>query len=186
MDKQSTANLLDQPSRPSTRAYFAKWKGRGVAVPRPPLAEALYSFLGGFLGILALGGLSVLSHNPVLMAPFGATCVLLFAVPDSPLAQPRAVVGGHLVASLIALTLLHTCGADLWVVCLAVALSIGAMQVTHTVHPPAGATPLVIMLTAPGWWFLLTPVLSGSLVLVVLALVFNNLAHRRHYPLFWW
>jgi CBS-domain-containing membrane protein len=189
MDKQTpfeAVEVLEPPARSPTRVYFAKWRGRGVTVPRPPLAEVVYSFLGGFFGILVLGGLSLLSHNPCLMAPFGATCVLLFAVPDSPLAQPRAVIGGHLVASLLTLTLLHVLGGDLWVTCLAVAVAIGAMQLTHTVHPPAGATPLVIMLTAPDWWFLLTPVLTGSLALVLLALVFNNLAHRRHYPLFWW
>ena len=132
-----------------------------------------------------LGGLSKLSGNAYLIAPFGATCVLLFAVPDSPLAQPRSVIGGHLLATLIGFLCLGLLGSDWYSVGAAVGLSIGAMQLTRTVHPPAGATPIVVVMSAAPWHFLFSPVLLGYVLLLTLALIFNNLAKTRHYPRFW-
>jgi CBS-domain-containing membrane protein len=76
-------------------------------------------------------------------------------------------------------------GHDAWVMALAVSTTIGLMQLTHTLHPPAGATPLVILMTSASWKFFFTPVLTGSLLLVLCAVVFNNLAHDRSYPKYW-
>lgn len=168
------------------RTLFGKMKGAGHdAPPRPPIDEVVYSLIGGGLGILLLGILSKVSGNPLLIAPFGATCVLLFAVPESPLAQPRAVVGGHVLATMIGLVCLATLGSDGTSIAIAVGLAIGVMQLTRTVHPPAGATPIVVIMSGAAWHFLVSPVLVGCGLLVVLALVFNNLAKTRHYPRFW-
>lgn len=168
------------------RTLLGKMKGGGHPTPpRPPLDEVVYSLVGGGLGILLLGVLSKVSGNPLLIAPFGATCVLLFAVPESPLAQPRAVLGGHLLATLIGLACLAAFGSDWTSIASAVGLSIGVMQLTRTVHPPAGATPIVVVMSGAPWHFLVSPVLVGCGLLVVLALVFNNLAKTRHYPRFW-
>jgi CBS-domain-containing membrane protein len=119
------------------------------------------------------------------MAPFGATSVLIFGVPDSPLAQPRNVIGGNLVAALVSLTILHLFGAEPWTMGLAVATAIGLMQLTRTLHPPSGAVALVVMMTKAPWHFLLTPTLEGSMILVLCAVVFNNLAEERTYPKHW-
>ena len=119
------------------------------------------------------------------MAPFGATSVLIFGVPDSPLAQPRNLVGGNLVAAVVSLTILHFLGATPWAMGLAVATAIGMMQFTGTVHPPSGAVALVVMMTQPSWQFLLTPVLEGSVIMLLCAVVFNNLAEERTYPKHW-
>jgi len=116
------------------------------------------------------------------MAPFGATSVLIFGVPDSPLAQPRNVIGGNCLAALISLIILHLFGAEPWAMGIAVATAIGMMQFTGTLHPPSGAVALVVMMTKPSWQFLFTPALEGSVILVLCAVIFNNLAEQRTYP----
>lgn len=149
------------------------------------VAKALVSFAGAAIGIFTLAYLSDVAGNPLLMAPFGATCVLLFAAPESPFAQPRAVIGGQIVAAVFALTMLTLVGNTWWATPVAVGGAIAAMQITRTLHPPAGATPIVILLATPGWRFLLAPVLAGSATLVLVAYTFHNLARRRRYPQRW-
>ncbi|MFC0212328.1 HPP family protein [Paenibacillus chartarius] len=109
------------------------------------------------------------------MAPFGATCVLAFGLPDSPLAQPRNIVGGHLLSTAIGLLTLACFGSHPWSLALGVALAIAAMHLTRTVHPPAGADPLLVMLSGAGWSFLLTPVLAGSVLIVAAAWLYHRL-----------
>ncbi len=131
--------------------------------------------LGAFLAIWLLCQSADWLHGySLLMAPFGATLVLIFATPDSPLAQPRNVIGGHLLAATIALALVHNFGDGAAVTAAAVGLSILLMFRTHTVHPPAGATALVVMMTKPGWLFLLTPVAAGAVGLVLLAKCYHR------------
>jgi CBS-domain-containing membrane protein len=121
----------------------------------------------------------------LIIALFGATSVLIFGVPDSPLAQPRNVIGGNVLAAFVSLIILHLLGASPLTIGLAVSSAIGLMQLTKTVHPPAGAVALVVMLTRPDWQFLLQPTLEGSLLFVLCAVVFNNLAEERTYPKHW-
>lgn len=147
--------------------------------------DYLWSWFGSFLGIAATAYLSVKTNSPLLMAPFGATSVLIFGVPDSPLAQPRNVIGGNFVAALVSLTILHLFGSEPWAMGMAVATAIGMMQLTGTLHPPSGAVALVVMMTKASWQFLLIPALEGSIILVLCAVVFNNLAEERTYPKYW-
>jgi len=171
--------------------YWFKIRGRWSSCPltcpinRPHHRHIFWSWFGSFIAIAATAYLSTKTHTPLLMAPFGATSVLIFGVPDSPLAQPRNVIGGNLVAALVSLTILHLFGSSSWAMGMAVATAIGMMQFTGTVHPPSGAVALVVMMTKASWHFLLTPVLEGSLILVLCAVVFNNLAEERTYPNHW-
>lgn len=168
-----------------TKVYVNKMRG---GLTRPASLHYKYvfwSWLGAFIGIAATGYPAAATHTPLLIAPFGATCVLIFGAPDSPLAQPRNVIGGHCIATLLSLTLLHLLGGEWWVMALAVATAIAVMQLTATLHPPAGATPLVVMMTKAKWSFFFFPVLSGALILVVCAVLFNNLARDRSYPKYW-
>jgi len=119
------------------------------------------------------------------MAPFGATSVLIFAAPESPLAQPRNVIGGNFLAALVSLTILSLLGSSPWAMGMAVSTAIGVMQITGTLHPPSGAVALVVMMTKPNWQFLVTPTLEGSIILVLCAVIFNNLAEDRTYPKHW-
>ena len=163
-----------------------KLKGGGSAPPRPRLRHVLWSWVGAAAAIGVIGMLSSATAVPWLMAPFGATAVLVFGLPDSPLAQPRNVVLGHLLTSLVGLVFLTVLGPSWWSVALAVSTAIAVMQLTRTVHPPAGANPLVVMLSGASWSFLAAPVLIGSVAIVLIALLCNNLSSERRYPVYWW
>jgi CBS-domain-containing membrane protein len=110
---------------------------------------------------------------------------LIFGVPESPLAQPRNVIGGNLLAALVSLIILHFLGSSPWTMGMAVSTAIGIMQFTGTLYPPSGAVALVVMMTKPDWQFLLTPAFEGSMILVLCAVIFNNLAEERTYPKHW-
>ncbi len=163
-----------------------KVRGGGSLQPRPTIENVARGGLGGTLGILLLMYLTTLSGTPWIMAPFGATCVLLFALPGSPLAQPRNVIGGHVISTFIGLLFIHLMGDSIWSVSLAVGLSIAAMQIFRIVHAPAGADPIVVILSGIyGFDFLLSPVLSGSVALVLVGLVVNNLGRGLRWPDYW-
>ena len=119
------------------------------------------------------------------MAPFGASCVLAFGIWDSPLSQPRNIIGGHLISTFTGLVLYHLFGQGPIVMAVGVGLAIAFMMLTKTTHPQAGADPLVVIIAGSGWSFLFTPVLIGALVIVLAALLVNNLDKKRCYPLFW-
>lgn len=133
---------------------------------------------GGAIAIALAAGLSTATGHLLLMAPLGASCFLMFVVPDNPVAQPRNVIGGHLVSALVGMAVITVCGSAWWAMGLGVGLAIVAMRLTQTPHPPAASDPLLLMLTpfgAPGWGFVLTPVLAGALLVVAVAVVFNRL-----------
>jgi hypothetical protein len=173
------------------KSYWFKTLGRWRSCPliRPvePASRrhVLWSWFGSFLAIAIASYLSVKTNTPLLMAPFGATSVLLFAVPDSPLAQPRNVICGNLLSAVVSLMILHLLGSSPLTIGMAVSTAIGLMQLTETVHPPGGAIALVVMMTRPNWQFILTPTLEGSLIFVLCAVIFNNLAQERTYPKHW-
>ncbi|MDE1474216.1 HPP family protein [Xenorhabdus bovienii] len=168
---------------------MSKLRGGGGLPPKPDLVQLTKGLSGGFLGILLLSYLSQTTEYPWLMAPFGATCAILFAAPTSPLAQPRNVIGGHLLTTAVGLVALYTLGNSMIVMSLAVGIAIMLMQLFRVVHPPAGANPLVVLLAgqeAVGFDFLLTPVLTGSLALVIIASFINNLGKESCWPLYWY
>lgn len=138
--------------------------------------------LGGFIVIFLLAQLSQMSGTALLIAPFGASCVLVFGLPASPLAQPRNVIGGHLVSSAIGLAVFTALGATPFAFGLGVGLAIAAMLLTRTTHPPAGADPIVAILAGASWPFLITPVLAGAVAIVVAAAVYHRAATGAVYP----
>lgn len=154
--------------------------------------EHFWAFLGSFLGlgvIAYLGSEQLLRQDVVfLIGSFGASSVLVYGVIESPLAQPRNLIGGHLISALLGVTIYKLLPDLVYVAApLAVSLSIVAMQVTKTLHPPGGATALIAVtgsskVTALGYSYALMPVLSGTLILLVFALICNNLTPGRQYP----
>ena len=165
--------------------YLKKMRG-GAALPqRPAIGYVFWSWCGGVFAIGLVAYIAVATGQPILMAPLGASAVLAFGVPDSPLAQPRNIIGGHVLTATIGVLFLNLFGAEWWSMGLAVATAIAAMQITRTVHPQAGANPLVVMLVGASWGYVLTPVLAGSLILTSCAVIFNNLSANRRYPLYW-
>lgn len=166
-------------------SLFARLRPHGAPPPRPALSHAAASWLGAATAIAVVGALSDATALPWLMAPFGASAVIVFGLPDSPLAQPRAVIGGHVLSALVGLICLALFPVAWWSLALAVASAVVLMQLSRTTHPPAGANPLVVMLGGVGWDFLATPVLAGAIAIVAVALACNNLAPGRRYPLYW-
>lgn len=165
---------------------MGKLSGGGALPPKPKATDLLRSFVGGFVGILGLSLLTKLVDQPMLMAPFGATCVILFAASASPLAQPRNVIGGHLVATLIGLVALYAIGDDIYTMAAAVGVTIAAMQYLRVLHPPAGANPIVIIVAGSyGFDFLVFPALLGSIFLVGVASLINNIGSPNNWPVYW-
>lgn len=151
------------------------------AQPQPTPGKMLAASLGGMIAIGVLGAITAYSSTPLIMAPFGASCVLLFSVPNSPLSQPANVIGGHVVATLVGLLLRLIFPNEWWAVAIAVGVAIGMMAALRITHPPAGADPLVVFSTDPGFGFLLFPVLTGAIALVCVATAFHKLT-RTAYP----
>lgn len=134
----------------------------------------------------ALGWLSESTHAQLMIASFGASCVLLFGYPDSHFSQPRNTIGGHLIAAAIGLAMAALLGEHWSAMALAVATAIAVMKLTRTVHPPAGSTAIIAVHLHPGIDFLVLPVLTGAALLVVLSAIYNNVIEHRRYPLYWW
>lgn len=163
-----------------------KWRtGGGKCPPTAPTRDIFIAWIGGVIAIAAVGYLADITHNPLVLGSFGASCVLIFGFPDSPFSQPRNVIGGHVLASFIGLVFLWLCGAHWWSMALAAGTAIAGMMITRTVHPPAGSNPVIVMLLAPTWSFMLTPTLIGAIILVLVALFFNNAPKGRTYPRYW-
>ena len=122
---------------------------------------------------------------PLLIGSFGASAVLLFGAAESPLAQPRNLIGGHLVSALVAVGTVLAGGTNTLAVALAVGISIFLMYLTRTVQPPGGATALIGVQSHATLAFVFVPVLAGAVVLLLVALLTNNVEHHRQYPKHW-
>ncbi|GAA4446502.1 hypothetical protein GCM10023091_39730 [Ravibacter arvi] len=153
--------------------------------------EHFWSFTGAFLGIGIIAFLQshfTASDHLFLIGSFGASSVLIYGAIQSPLAQPRNLIGGHVISTLVGVTVCRLCPDIIWITApLAVALSIISMQMTKTLHPPGGASALIAVTGSEqvkdlGYWFVFSPVLSGALILLAVALVFNNITPDRQYP----
>lgn len=167
-------------------SYFQKF--RGQQAPLPPRMPGIKIVLAGVGAALAVGFVATLaawSHQPLLLGSLGASCVFLFGLPEAPFSQPRNVIAGHVLSSLAGLVFLQLCGPQVWALALALGSAVILMFVTRTVHAPAGSNPVIIFMTQPGWSFVLTPVLLGTVGVVLVALVFNNAVQPGHYPLYW-
>jgi len=154
--------------------------------------EHFWSFLGAFFGIGIIAFLQ--SHylleqeNVFLIGSFGASSVLIYGAIQSPLAQPRNLIGGHVISALVGVTVFKIVPDILWLSApFAVAFSIVLMQYTKTLHPPGGATALIAVTSTGkipelGYWYALSPVFSGCVILLIVALFFNNITKNRSYP----
>ena len=167
-------------------SFLSKLKGDSAPLPPQPSTKAVaLAWLGGFLAIAAVASLNDFLSVALVLGSFGASCVLVFGYPDVPFSQPRNVVAGHFISSLVGLVFLFAFGPHWWSVALAVGTAIALMMLTRTVHPPAGSNPVIVFLMQPSWGFLLFPTLVGALVLVAVALVYNNATRDAKYPKYW-
>ncbi|HEY0484165.1 MAG TPA: HPP family protein [Kofleriaceae bacterium] len=164
---------------------LSKLRGGAALPPREPLIHVAAAYLSGFCAIAAVALLTDALQVPLVLGSFGATCVLVFGFPKVPFSQPRNVIVGHVLSSLIGLVFLTAFGAAWWSMALALATAVAAMLVTRTVHPPAGSNPVIVMLSHPTWTFLLTPTLYGAALITLIAVLLNNIGATRRYPTYW-
>lgn len=154
--------------------------------------EHFWSFIGSFAGIGILAYIQSIhfSGNDAvyLIGSFGASSVLVYGIIQSPFSQPRNLVGGHLISAFVGVTV-HKLAPDIiWIAApLAVSFAIILMQITKTLHPPGGATALIAIIGSDkikslGYMYVISPVLIGVLILLIVALIFNNMTANRRYP----
>lgn len=147
--------------------------------------DALVTSVGGGMGILLMVGFATRVGMPLEAVPFTTSIVLVMSAPQSPQAQPRNIVGGHILSALAGLLVATLLGRDPWLAGLAVALAIAAMQLTRTLHPPAGINALLFATMNLSWTFVLVPVAAGAVLLATYAFLYHRLTQRR-WPSSWW
>ncbi len=123
---------------------------------------------------------------PLMAVPFATSIVLVLGSPEVDAAQPRALIGGHLISTMVGLLVLWVAGPTPWAAALAVGLAMVAMHATRTFHPPAGIDPLLVVVNAMPWSFLLVPVAAGALALALFAYAWHLAVRRFNWPTRWW
>lgn len=177
------------------KKYLARMKGSTKCPPRVSFNEIFWSWLGSLIGIGIIGYLAnqffAPRNLPFLVGPLGASAVLVFGANKSPLAQPRNLIGGHVIAGLVGVTVYQLSGQESWLAsALAVSLAIVGMHATRTLHPPAGGTALAAVIGGAeihglGFLYPFIPAGAGAFILLIVALIFNNLIEDRKYPNYW-
>jgi CBS-domain-containing membrane protein len=175
--------------------YFNKMKGTTKSPPAVRLSEIVWSWIGSFIGIAAVTAINntIVDKTDLVMiiGSFGASAVLIYGAIRSPLAQPRNLIGGHIISAAIGVTAFKLLPAPLWLTsAIAVATSIAIMHATKTLHPPGGATALIAVIGSQkihnlGYLYVLIPAGVGPLIMLAVALLLNNLPENRRYPEFW-
>ncbi len=175
--------------------YFNKMKGTTKSPPRVSFSEIAWSWIGSFLGIAAVAyaHFTIIQGTDLVMVigSFGASAVLIYGAIKSPLAQPRNLIGGHVISALIGVACYQTLNAHMWLAsAVAVATAIAVMHATKTLHPPGGATALIAVIGsenihALGYAYALVPATLGAFIMLGIALLVNNIPQSRRYPEYW-
>ncbi len=192
--------ILPKKSAVARRAllfYLLRMKATGVCPSRKPVSKILWSWVGAFAGIYLvafLGNYAELRgiNSIFLIGSFGASAVLVYGAPMADFSQPRNLVGGHVVSALVGVTVFMLFKEPALASATAVSLAVMAMHFTRTLHPPGGATALIAVIGggkvhALGYGYVFSPVLVGAIVMLLVALLVNNLSTnpKRHYPTYW-
>ena len=145
------------------------------------------SFLAGIFSIITISILTVLTYKTeygiFLLASFGSSMVLLYGYPESPFAQPKNVFFGHLITSLVGLFFLNFVSLPIYIIIpLAVGFGVGLMIFLNVTHPPAGGNPIIVIIGSVSFDYLLSPVITGSIIIIVFAIIINRFILKKSYP----
>ena len=145
------------------------------------------ALLAGIFSAFTIGVLTVLTYKSALglfiAGSFGSSMVLLFGFPESPFAQPKNVFFGHFVTTLVGLIVLHFIPLPIFITLpVAVGFGVGLMILLNVTHPPAGGNPIIVIIGSVSFDYLLTPVITGSIIIIIFAIVINRFILKKSYP----
>ena len=145
------------------------------------------SFFAGLFSVITIGVLTILTYKTdfgiFLIASFGSSMVLLYGYPESPFAQPKNVFFGHFTTTLVGLFFLYLIPLPIFLtIPLAVGLGVGLMILFNVTHPPAGGNPIIVIIGSVSLDYLLSPVITGSVIIIVFAIVINRFILKKMYP----
>ena len=191
----ATDDKRDDKNGDTRMDYFRKMRGTGKSPPGVSISEIIWSWIGSFAGIaaVALVNAAILDKTDLVMiiGSFGASAVLIYGAVRSPLAQPRNLVGGHMISAAIGVAAYKLFPEPIWLTsAFAVATAIAVMHATKTLHPPGGATALIAVIGSQkihnlGYLYVLIPAGAGPIIMLTVALLVNNIPKNRRYPEFW-
>lgn len=176
--------------------YFKKMAGTTKSPPRVGVSEIVWSWIGSFSGISAVAfihyNMLEASDLTMIIGSFGASAVLIYGAIKSPLAQPRNLIGGHILSGFVGVASYQCLSSHMWIAAaVAVATAIALMHATKTLHPPGGATALIAVIGSEkihslGYLYPLMPAGLGAVIMLVVALLLNNIPGSRRYPEYWY
>ena len=145
------------------------------------------SFIAGLFSIITIGILTLLTYKTefgiFLVASFGSSMVLLYGYPESPFAQPKNVFFGHLITAVVGMFFLYLVPLPLFIIIpLAVGFGVGLMILLNVTHPPAGGNPIIVIMGSVSLDYLLSPIISGSIIILVFAFIINRFILKKSYP----
>ena len=146
------------------------------------------AFIAGFFSTLTIGILAILTYKSpfglFIAASFGSSMVLLFGFPESPFAQPKNVFFGHLVSAIVGVFFVNLMPLPIYIsIAFAVGIGIFLMILLDVVHPPAGGNPILVIIGSVSYDYLIFPVITGCIIIILLAIFINKLILKKKYPL---
>jgi len=151
------------------------------------MGDLKQSFLSGLFSIITIGMLTYLTYKTefglFLIASFGSSMVLLYGYPDSPFAQPKNIFFGHLLTSAVGLVFLNLIPLPLYLtIPLAVGFGVGLMILFNVTHPPAGGNPIIVIMGSVSLDYLLNPIITGSIIILIFGILINRFILKKNYP----
>ena len=151
------------------------------------MGDLKQAILAGFFSIITISILTFLTYKTelgvFLLASFGSSMVLLYGYPESPFAQPKNVFFGHLVTALVGMFVLNFVPLPLYLIIpIAVGFGVGLMILLNVTHPPAGGNPIIVIIGSVSFDYLLNPVMTGSVIIIISALIINRFILKKTYP----
>ena len=144
------------------------------------------SFSAGFFSIITIGILTLLTYKTefgiFLIASFGSTMVLLYGYPESPFAQPKNIFFGHLLTAFVGVLFVHIHLPIYISIPLAVGIGVGLMIFLGITHPPAGGNPIIVIIGGVSFNYLLSPIITGSVIVLIFGIILNRFIAKKKYP----